>query len=110
MAAFALDVFSIDFQVLHVGFVCDVKDVPHDRDAADQRVDPNIHDHSHNRVARQSSSSGGHDDHAGDCRTDEIAETKDSNFIAPSKAWERGNPCERMKPFERIQLVKVQSG
>ena len=23
------------------------------------------------------------------------------HFIAPSKAWERGNPCERMKPFER---------
>ena len=30
--------------------------------------------------------------------------------IAPSKAWERGNPCERMKPFEGVQLVKVQSG
>src|SRR2546426_6983988 len=34
----------------------------------------------------------------------------DRRFIAPSKAWERGIPCERMKPFERIQLVKVQSG
>ncbi len=30
------------------------------------------------------------------------------NFIAPSKAWDWGIPCERMKPFERIQLVKVQ--
>jgi hypothetical protein len=30
--------------------------------------------------------------------------------IAPSKAWERGIPCERMKPFVGIQLVKVQSG
>ena len=29
--------------------------------------------------------------------------------IAPSKAWEGGIPCERMKPFKRIQLVKVQS-
>jgi len=35
---------------------------------------------------------------------------EDSNFIAPSKAWERGTPNERMKPFEGIQLVKVQSG
>ena len=34
----------------------------------------------------------------------------DGEGIAPSKAWERGNPCERMKPFERIQLVEVQSG
>ena len=34
----------------------------------------------------------------------------DKNFIAPSKAWERGIPCERMKPFDRIQRVKVQSG
>ena len=32
----------------------------------------------------------------------------DSKNIAPSKAWERRIPCERMKPFERIQLVKVQ--
>ena len=39
-----------------------------------------------------------------------LKEEKDDGFIAPSKAWERGIPCERMKPFERIQLVKVQSG
>jgi hypothetical protein len=39
-----------------------------------------------------------------------ISRAEDSNFIAPSKAWERGIPNERMKPFERIQLVKVQSG
>ena len=35
---------------------------------------------------------------------------EDRNFIAPSKAWDWGIPCERMKPFERIQLVEVQSG
>jgi hypothetical protein len=34
----------------------------------------------------------------------------DRQHIAPSKAWERGISNERMKPFERIQLVKVQSG
>ena len=34
----------------------------------------------------------------------------DKRNIAPSKAWEGGIPCERMKPFKRIQLVKVQSG
>jgi hypothetical protein len=36
--------------------------------------------------------------------------TADKRNIAPSKAWEGGIPCERMKPFKRIQLVKVQSG
>jgi hypothetical protein len=36
--------------------------------------------------------------------------TTDRQHIAPSKAWERGISNERMKPFERIQLVKVQSG
>ena len=39
-----------------------------------------------------------------------VAAKADKRNIAPSKAWEGGNPCERMKPFERIQLVKVQSG
>jgi hypothetical protein len=30
--------------------------------------------------------------------------------IAPSKAWGRGIRCEPMKRFDRIQLVKIQSG
>ena len=30
-----------------------------------------------------------------------VGPPEDRKFIAPSKAWERGIPNERMKPFER---------
>ena len=38
------------------------------------------------------------------------ASVKGQQSIASSKGWETGIPNERMKPFERIQLVKAQSG
>jgi hypothetical protein len=39
-----------------------------------------------------------------------VNRSADTENIAPSKAWGRGIRCEPMKPFKRIQLVKIQFG